>query len=103
MLQDTGFWLIGRELLLCELDRRIDAVRCSKAHDETTLAFNKGLVIYLERRIDRIRDAMLALGESLNPMSEGRRQTIDRMIASMIETLRHAEMAPPMPWAVTAG
>ncbi|HKV72917.1 MAG TPA: hypothetical protein VJN95_00240 [Gemmatimonadales bacterium] len=102
MLQESGFWFIGRVQLLREIDRRIDAVRRSVSHDQPTLAFRKGLVIYLERRIDRVRDALVALGDSLNPVSEGRRQTIDRMIASMIETLRHAELEPTTPRTANA-
>ena len=94
MLQEDGSWLSGRELLLGEIDRRIGAVRRSAERDEPALAFRKGLVIFLERRVSRLKDTMHVLRTSINPISEGRRQTIDRMMSSVVETLRHAELEP---------
>lgn len=94
LLEKDGPWLTGRELLLGEIDRRIDAVREKSGHHEPSHAFRKGLVIFLERRVDRLKDAIDALRDSLHPITEVRRQTIDRMLLSIVETLRHAELEP---------
>lgn len=102
MLQEDGPWLLGREMLLREIARRINAVRRSAELDQPTLAFRKGLVIFLERRVDRLNDAMATLRESLNPITEARRQTIDRMMSSVVETLRHAELEPAGQWTLSA-
>lgn len=94
MMTEEYAWLTGRELLMTEVDRRIQAVRNTMSRDQPVLAFRAGLMIYLERRLDRLREMLLALRQSVHPISDGRRQTVDRMVSAVVETLRNAEIPP---------
>jgi len=92
--QQDGLWLAGREMLLEEIDRRIGMVRLSAGREEPAMAFRTGLLIFLERRVSRLNDTLQALRGLRHPISDGRCQVIDRMLSSLVETLRHAELEP---------
>ncbi|MEO8031767.1 MAG: hypothetical protein ABJC74_03570 [Gemmatimonadota bacterium] len=94
MSKEDGPWLSGRELLLNEIDRRIEGIRSMAEMELPVLAFRKGLLIFLERRVARLRDTIASLRNSISPIPESRMQTVDQMLSSVVETLRHVELEP---------
>jgi hypothetical protein len=84
-------WLTGRELLIGELEVRIEAMR-ARAEAGTVRGFRAGLLIFLDRRLNRVRSALATLRHLPGAFSDGRRQTVDRMVSAIIGTLRHAEI-----------
>ncbi len=94
MFREDGPWLSGRELLLQEIDRRIEAIRSMAEIELSVPAFRKGLLIFLERRAARLKETIATLRASISPIPVSRMRTVDRMMSSVVETLRHAEMEP---------
>ena len=85
-------WLSGRELLVREISGRVEVVRTLVERHRTALGLKAGLVVFLERRLIHLREALAALRQLPNPPSEVRRQTVDRMVSAVVGTLRHAEV-----------
>jgi hypothetical protein len=101
MMSQEYAWLTGRELLISEIEIRVEAMRMEA---EKTRGFRAGLLVFLERRLIRVKSALATLRRVPGARSEGRRQTIDRMVSAIIGTLRHAEITlrgesrtPPKP------
>jgi hypothetical protein len=88
MIQENA-WLTGRELLISEIEIRVEAMR---SEAEKTRGFRAGLLVFLERRLTRAKSALATLRHLPSALSEGRRQTVDRMVSATIGTLRHAEI-----------
>ena len=82
-------WLSGRELLISEIEIRVEAMRMEV---EKVRGFRAGLLVFLDRRLTRVKSALSTLRHLPGALSEGRRQTIDGMVSAIIRTLRHAEI-----------
>ncbi|HEY7028157.1 MAG TPA: hypothetical protein VH438_11150 [Gemmatimonadales bacterium] len=91
MMSPEYAWLTGRELLIGELEVRIEAMR-ARAEAGTVRGFRAGLLVFLDRRLNRVRSALATLRHLPGAFSDGRRQTVDRMVSAIIGTLRHAEI-----------
>lgn len=89
MMSQEFAWLSGRELLISEIEIRVEAMRTEA---EKARGFRAGLLVFLDRRLTRVKSALATLRHLPNALSEGRRQTIDRMVSAIIGTLRHAEI-----------
>jgi hypothetical protein len=89
MMSQENAWLNGRELLISEIEIRVEAMR---SEAEKTRGFRAGLLVFLERRLTRAKSALTTLRHLPSALSEGRRQTVDRMVSAIIGTLRHAEI-----------
>jgi|GEM_PF-803125 hypothetical protein len=92
MMSPEYAWLTGRELLIGELEVRIEAMR-ARAEAGTVRGFRAGLLVFLDRRLNRVRSALATLRHLPGAFSDGRRQTVDRMVSAIIGTLRHAEIS----------
>ena len=89
MMSQESAWLNGRELLISEIELRVEAMR---SEAEKTRGFRAGLIVFLERRLTRAKSALTTLRHLPSAVSEGRRHTVDRMVSAIIGTLRHAEI-----------
>jgi hypothetical protein len=89
MMSQENAWLTGRELLISEIEIRVEAMR---SEAEKTRGFRAGFLVFLERRLTRAKSALATLRHLPSALSEGRRQTVDRMVSAIIGTLRHAEI-----------
>lgn len=89
MMSQENAWLTGRELLINEIEIRVEAIR---SEAEKTRGFRAGVLVFLERRLTRAKSALATLRHLPSALSEGRRQTVDRMVSAIIGTLRHAEI-----------
>jgi hypothetical protein len=89
MMSQEYAWLSGRELLISEIEIRVEAMRIEA---EKARGFRAGLLVFLDRRLTRVKSALGTLRHLPGALSEGRRQTIDRMVSAIIGTLRHAEI-----------
>jgi hypothetical protein len=89
MMSRENVWLTGRELLISEIERRVEAMR---SEAERTRGFRAGLLVFLERRLTRAKSALATLRHLPSALSESRRQTVDRMVSAIFGTLRHAEI-----------
>ncbi len=89
MMSQENAWLTGRELLISEIEIRVEAMR---SEAEKTRGFRAGVLVFLERRLTRAKSALATLRHLPSALSEGRRQTVDRMVSAIIGTLRHAEI-----------
>jgi hypothetical protein len=89
MMSQENAWLTGRELLISEIEIRVEAMR---SEAEKTRGFRAELLVFLERRLTRAKSALATLRHLPSAVSEGRRQTVDRMVSAIIGTLRHAEI-----------
>ena len=78
MMSPEYAWLTGRELLIGELEVRIEAMR-ARAEAGTVRGFRAGLLVFLDRRLNRVRSALATLRHLPGAFSDGRRQTVDRM------------------------
>jgi hypothetical protein len=84
-------WLTGRELLLDEIGSRLAEIRDRLSAERSVQALSAGLVVYMERRMSRVKEALAALPTLTYPASEGGHQLLDRMVSSLVTTLLHAE------------
>jgi hypothetical protein len=90
MMSQEYAWLTGRELLISEIEVRVEAMRTEAAKAP---GFRAGLLVFLERRLARVKSVLGTLRHLPSAVSEGRRQTVDRMVSAIIGTLRHAEFS----------
>jgi hypothetical protein len=60
MMSPEYAWLTGRELLIGELEVRIEAMR-ARAEAGTVRGFRAGLLVFLDRRLNRVRSALATL------------------------------------------
>lgn len=88
-MSQENAWLTGRELLINEIEIRVEAIR---SEAEKARGFRAGVLVFLERRLTRAKSALATLRHLPSALSEGRRQTVDRMVSAIIGTLRHAEI-----------
>ena len=88
MMSQEFAWLTGRELLINEIEIRVEAMR---EEAEKARGFRAGLLVFLERRLTRVKSVLGTLRNLPGAVSDGRRQTVDRMVSAIIGTLRHAE------------
>jgi hypothetical protein len=88
MMSQEYAWLTGRELLINEIEIRVEAMR---AEAEQARGLRAGLLVFLERRLVRVKSVLGTLRNLSGAISESRRQTVDRMVSAIIGTLRHAE------------
>jgi hypothetical protein len=91
MLTNDYSWLTGRELLLNELGTRLAEIRDRLTTDRSAQALSIGLVVYMECRMARMKDALAALPSLSYPASEVGQQLLDRMVSALVTTLLHAE------------
>lgn len=89
MMSQESAWLNGRELLISEIEIRVEAMR---SEAEKTRGFRAGFLVFLERRLTRAKSALATLRHLPSAVSESRRHTVDRMVSAIIGTLRHAEI-----------
>jgi hypothetical protein len=85
-------WLSGREMLVREIGGRVRTVRAGMAREGSLGAFRAGLIVFLERRLDHLREGLAALRQSTHPVAESKRQSLDRMVSAVAGTLRHVEV-----------
>lgn len=92
MVTQESAWLNGRELLVKELADRVAAMRSGLERLNVSASFKTGLLVFLERRLEHLREALDALRHLPHSSSAGLRQTLDRMVSAVAGTLRHAEI-----------
>ncbi len=88
MMSQEYVWLTGRELLISEIEIRVEAMR---KEAEEARGLRAGVLVFLERRLARVKSVLGTLRNLPSAVSDGRRQTVDRMVSAIIGTLRHAE------------
>jgi len=87
-------WLDGRELLVREIESRMEELRNSILETRAERGLNAGLLVYLERRLARMQGALGELSDIPATACHDLRQTLDRMVSGAAATLWHAESLP---------
>ena len=91
VIQEQHTWLNGRVLLMGEIGGRVQALRSAIDRRGVSQGFRAGLVLFLERRLEHLGEVIVALQAS--PHSDpARQQSLDRMLAAVVGTLRHVEL-----------
>jgi hypothetical protein len=86
-------WLSGRELLVRELGERVRVLRTRLEGGTGATPMPAGLVVFLERRLAHMQEGLAMVGRSSGMITQSVRHGLDRMLAALVGTLRHAEAA----------
>jgi hypothetical protein len=89
-MHEQHTWLSGRAMLMSEIAARVRALRVVIDRRGEANGFRTGLVLFLERRLDHLREVLAVVQDS--PSAAAQRQSLDRMIAAIVGTLRHVEL-----------